>query len=656
MSSRMSRSMSRPTSRLGEFLFGRDKRIGRRLIVLIIAFSSLITLLISAAQLALEYRNLRGDLERTLDGVSLHVPSLARSVWDFDEQKIQLTLDALAQLPHIARIGVATIENGNKRWQAGPGAGPNVENRSYPLHHEVNGKQKVIATLTVVASIDGIYRQVAGHAISIVLGNALKTFFVALFMVALFRRLVTGRLEALAGKLQQRLTGVAAPAQSSDAAAPPVLPARLPPGLDELDAVDWMLERTTADLAAAVAGMRQLNAELATQVEKKDAALRQRQAAEDTIKFIAFHDNLTDLPNQLLAEDRFSQAVAYADREQAKVALLFLDLDNFKTINDSLGHTVGDGLIREVATRVRECVRETDSVCRRGGDEFLVILPDLPEPDATAPILVKLMERLTNPMEIGSHELHTTASVGVAIYPDDGADFDTLMKKAETAMYRAKEAGRNTYRFFDAQMNVEAVEQLRLRNGLRRALERDEFVLHYQPQIDLTSDALIGVEALIRWNHPELGMIPPGRFIPIAEDSGLIVPISEWVLREASRQAAAWARQGLAGLVVAVNLSGVHFKRGNLEQSVIRALEESSLGAGHGQAPEAVGREAVHRRFRHRLFQPVLPQALRGGQTQDRPVLRPRPRQRPGRRRHRPRHHPDGAQPRPDHHRRGRRE
>jgi EAL domain-containing protein (putative c-di-GMP-specific phosphodiesterase class I) len=187
------------------------------------------------------------------------------------------------------------------------------------------------------------------------------------------------------------------------------------------------------------------------------------------------------------------------------------------------------------------------------------------------------MERLANPMDIGDHELHTTASVGIAIYPDDGDNFDTLMKRAETAMYRAKEAGRNTYRFFDAQMNVEAVEQLRLRNGLRRALEREEFVLHYQPQIDLATDALIGVEALIRWNHPELGMIPPGRFIPIAEDSGLIVPISEWVLREASRQAAAWVKQGLAGLVVAVNLSGVHFKRGNLEQSVVSALEESSL-------------------------------------------------------------------------------
>jgi len=557
--------------RIGEFLFGREHRIGRRLIVLIIAFSSLITLLISAVQLALEYRDLRNGLERTLDDVRLHVPSLARSVWDFDVQKIQLTLDALAQLPNIAQVSVAAEEDG-KRWRAGQGAGPNVDTRHYPLRHAVAGHDKEIGTLEVVANLDAIYRQVAGHAVSIVLGNAIKTFLVALFMVALFRRLVTSRIEALAGKVRQRLAGVS-PAPETAA------PLALPGGLDELDEVNWELERTAEDLAAAIAGMRELNAELAAQVAEKDAALRERETAEKRIEFIAFHDSLTGLPNQQLAEDRFGQAVAYADREEAKVAMLFLDLDNFKTINDSLGHGVGDDLIREVAARLRECLRETDTISRRGGDEFLMVLPDLPEPDATAPILVKLMERLIDPMDIAGHELHTSASVGVAIYPDDGRDFDTLMKKAETAMYRAKEAGRNTYRFFDAQMNVEAVEQLSLRNGLRRALERGEFVLHYQPQLDLANDSLIGVEALIRWNHPELGMIPPGRFIPIAEESGLIVPISEWVLREACRQAAAWARAGMAGLVVAVNVSGVHFKRGDLEQSVIAALEESGLDA-----------------------------------------------------------------------------
>ena len=406
-------------ARFRDLLFGQDHHIGRRLIVLIIAFSSLITLLISAVQLALEYRDLRSNLDRTLDGVRLHVPSMARSMWDFDEQKIQLTLDALAQLPHIALVSVDATEDG-KHWQAGKGAGPNTETHRYPLRYAVDGQDRDIGTLAVIANLDAIYRQVASHAVSIVLGNALKTFLVALFMVVLFRRLVTGRLEALAGKVRQRLAGIA-PVPETPA------PITMPDGLDELDAVDWVLEQTAADLSAA---------------------LREREAAREKIEFIAFHDSLTGLPNQKLAEDRFSQAIAYADRKHDKVALLFIDLDNFKTINDSLGHSVGDGLICEVASRLHQCVRETDTISRRGGDEFLVVLPDLPEPDATAPILVKLMERLLDPMVIAGQELHTSASVGVAIYPDDGRDFDTLMKKAETAMYRAKEAGRNTYRFF----------------------------------------------------------------------------------------------------------------------------------------------------------------------------------------------------------------
>ena len=556
---------------LKQLLYGRDRRIGRRLIVLIVAFSSLITLLISAIQLGLEYRDLRSELDRTLDGVRVHVPSLARSVWDFDEQKVQLTLDALAQLPNIASVSIDATGEDHKHWRAGGSNGPNTEIRRYSLSHSVAGHDKEIGTLEIVASLDTIYQKVIDHALSIVLGNAMKTFCVALFMAVLFRRTVTVRLEALASKVHQRV-GSVAPGTPAVPAHPAV-----PGELDELEAVDWVLQQTTDELASSVAGIQQLNVELAKQVAEKDAALRERRIAQEKIDFIALHDNLTGMPNQRLAEDRFQQAKAYADRERTKVALLFIDLDAFKTINDSLGHTVGDGLIREVAKRLRDCVRETDTISRRGGDEFLAVLTDLPEPDATAPILVKLMERLLDPMDIDGQELHTSASVGVAIYPDDGRDFETLMKKAETAMYRAKEACRNTYRFFDAQMNVEAVEQLSLRNGLRRALERCEFVLHYQPQIDVRSQRLVGVEALIRWNHPEHGMILPGRFISIAEESGLIVPISEWVLKEACTQAAAWAREGIAELVVAVNLSGVHFKRGNLEQSVIGALEQSCL-------------------------------------------------------------------------------
>jgi len=305
--------------------------------------------------------------------------------------------------------------------------------------------------------------------------------------------------------------------------------------------------------------------------------ISERKVAAQRIEFLAYRDVLTGLPNRLLLHDRFEQAVAFAERAQTKVALLFLDLDNFKTINDSLGHAVGDMLLKEIARRIGECVRDTDTISRQGGDEFLIVLPDVRGADAITPVLLKIRDRLQTPFEIDGHELTTSASIGVAIYPDDGLDFDTLLKKADTAMYRAKDGGRNSYRFFDEQMNVEAVEHLRLKNGMRRAIERAEFVLHYQPQIDLNTGSIVGAEALLRWNHPELGMIPPARFIPVAEDSGLIVPIGEWVIREACRQGVAWRAAGLPPLVMAVNLSAVQFKRGDVEQTVTQALKSSGF-------------------------------------------------------------------------------
>ncbi len=302
-----------------------------------------------------------------------------------------------------------------------------------------------------------------------------------------------------------------------------------------------------------------------------------RKAAEARIEFLAYHDALTELPNRLLTKDRVELAISAAERVGTKTALLFLDLDNFKTINDSLGHIVGDALLKGVAARLRECLRDSDTLSRQGGDEFLVVLPDVGGNEAIIEVSEKILERMGETFGIDNYELSTSLSIGIAVYPDDGDDFDTLLKKADTAMYQAKGAGRNTYRFHTEQMNADAIEHLYMRNGLRQAVQMGEFALLYQPQVNLDSGAVIGAEALIRWNHPELGMVPPKRFISIAEDSGFIVPIGDWVLREACRQAAVWQRAGLPDLVVAVNLSSVQFKRGNLETSVTQALTESGL-------------------------------------------------------------------------------
>ncbi len=300
-------------------------------------------------------------------------------------------------------------------------------------------------------------------------------------------------------------------------------------------------------------------------------------AAEKRIEFLAYHDTLTGLPNHRLLQERFAQVAAQSLNAEGRAALLLLDLDNFKGINDSLGHASGDALLREVARRLRAKARDVDVVSRQGGDEFYVLMPGLRHTDDVALLATLLMACLQEPVILNGQEIATSASMGVAIFPDDGSDLETLRKKADVAMYQAKQAGRNTYRFFDAAMNAEASEHLSLRNGLHRAQERGELALHYQPQFDLSSGAVIGVEALLRWRHPERGLIPPARFIPVAEDSGLIEPIGVWVLSEACRQAVAWQRAGLPGLTMAVNLSAVQFKRGDVEQSVLRALEESGL-------------------------------------------------------------------------------
>lgn len=299
--------------------------------------------------------------------------------------------------------------------------------------------------------------------------------------------------------------------------------------------------------------------------------------AQDRIKFLVHHDVLTGLPNVLLVQDRLQQAISLADRNHEKLALLVVDLDRFKTVNDTLGRRVGDQVLIAAANRLRECLQGTDTLCRQGGDEFLILLPNLDDPDASVIVLSKLMLGFLMPLRVDDKELTMTVSVGVSMYPDDGSDFDTLLKKADMAMYQAKHDGGNTYRFFNQEMNEEAQERLVMHVGLRQALEKGEFVLHYQPQIELDSGHLVGVEALIRWNHPELGLVPPARFIPAAEENGLIVPMGAWVLREACREAVRFQNAGLSNLVVAVNLSALQFKREDIEQSVRLALDESGL-------------------------------------------------------------------------------
>jgi diguanylate cyclase (GGDEF)-like protein/PAS domain S-box-containing protein len=295
------------------------------------------------------------------------------------------------------------------------------------------------------------------------------------------------------------------------------------------------------------------------------------------ITYAAEHDFLTGLPNRMLLNDRITQAITLAPRHLKHVAVLFLDLDGFKYINDSLGHPVGDKLLQSIAKRLADCVRASDTVSRQGGDEFVVLLSEVSHSEDAAISARRILQAVARPHSIDMHDLHITTSIGVSVYPDDGVDADTLIKNADTAMYQAKENGRQSFQFFKPAMNVRAVERQSIEEGLRRALERREFALHYQPKINLAAGAISGAEALIRWMHPTRGMVPPAEFIPIAEDCGLILPIGAWVLREACAQARAWKDAGLPVTSMAVNVSAMEFRHEGFLDGVSATLAETGL-------------------------------------------------------------------------------
>jgi diguanylate cyclase (GGDEF)-like protein len=303
----------------------------------------------------------------------------------------------------------------------------------------------------------------------------------------------------------------------------------------------------------------------------------ERKRAEEALRHQAYYDALTGLPNRILLRDTLAKALADARRRREKVALLFLDLDRFKTINDSLGHSVGDLLLKEVAERLKKWARAQDTVARLGGDEFVLVLSAQRDIADAAVAVDRLMQAMTTEIVVQDHILSVTCSVGVSVFPDDGTDGETLLKNADSAMYCAKDNGRNRFQFFTPDMNRRAVERLTLENNLCQALERGELFLEYQPQVDLATGMMTGAEALLRWFHPELGLVSPAKFIPIAENSGLIIGIGEWVLRTACAQAGQWQDEGLPALPVAVNVSAVQFRQDSFLQVIEKVLQETGL-------------------------------------------------------------------------------
>ncbi|MFO1435251.1 MAG: EAL domain-containing protein, partial [Gammaproteobacteria bacterium] len=334
------------------------------------------------------------------------------------------------------------------------------------------------------------------------------------------------------------------------------------------------LDGTSVDVEVASAPFMD-NGVVALHVMLRD--ITERKASEERIRRLAEFDFLTGLPNRVLLHDRLQQTLSATKRHNGTFALMFIDLDRFKNVNDSLGHRIGDMLLQEVSLRLKALLRDHDTVSRQGGDEFVILLPEIKSAGDAQNVARKIVNTVSQPYRIDEHELTLTASVGITMYPKDGLEIDTLMKNADAAMYHAKNSGRNNFQFFSPEMNVRAVEALTIENALRRALERNEFELHYQPIVDTSCGEIVGLEALVRWASRDLGSVSPGKFIPIAEDTGLILPIGEWVMREACRQNKQWHSDGTLHVPVSINLSAAQFRQSSITAIVKAALDDSGL-------------------------------------------------------------------------------
>ncbi|HEY9050894.1 MAG TPA: EAL domain-containing protein, partial [Gammaproteobacteria bacterium] len=318
--------------------------------------------------------------------------------------------------------------------------------------------------------------------------------------------------------------------------------------------------------------------------------ITERKQAEEQIAYLAYHDSLTGLPNNRLFKDRLNQGIAYAKRNNTQLAVLFLDLDRFKLINDTMGHGVGDQLLQATADRLIEGIRKTDSigfsasalgssVARLGGDEFTILLEDIEDTKTVTRVAERLIQIVARSIQLGDQEVYTSTSIGIAIYPEDGINSELLLKNADAAMYHAKAQGRNNFQYYNASMNEASVQQLILENNLRKALENNELCLHYQPQVSVATGQLVGMEALIRWKHSEKGFISPSVFIPVAEETGLIMEIGEWVIKQACQQGAEWAQKGYKQVPISVNLSAKQLREEKLTEMIAQVLVDTGMSA-----------------------------------------------------------------------------
>ena len=545
--------------------------VAPRLLMLILLFSSAVTLVSTGLQLYFDYRRDVHAIESRLDEIEQsYLTSLAGSLWNLDIGQLRLQLEGLQRLPDMQVLEVREISSAVTQplvVTVGQRQSLGVVVREAPITRTDGGVTQVIGMFHAEATLSGIYYRLMDTAAFILVTQGIKTFLVSLFILYIVHRLITRHLFSIADFADD--FDVRTPA-------PPLRLQRVTPRRsDELDWVVTAFNNMSAGLQRAYAELSDVNAEL-----EHDISVRR--TYEQRLLRQAHYDDLTGLPNRLLMLDRLDQAIAVANRDGSRTALLCIDLDRFKNINDTLGHAAGDLLLKLATARLSGCVRERDTVARMGGDEFIIILPGIEGDGIAQQVAARVIAAFSDPFEINGQEHFVTASLGVTMFPDDGGDSATLLRNSDLAMYKAKELGRNGYRFFTNEINERMQERLAIEARLRGAIARDELTLHYQPIIDLRTGRATGAEALIRWRQPDGTISMPGQFIAIAEDVGLIKNIGEWVVETACAEMGRWL-QGPSPLKrIAVNVSPRQLQVPGFGPFVERVLAE------HGLPPECL--------------------------------------------------------------------
>lgn len=568
----------------------RDLPLSQRLI-LVLMMASCATLLLSAASFItndiISMRKSAGDDLETLAQM-VGAASTAAIIFE-DSRAAEETLGILANQP---QIKTAAIYNMNEevlaKYHSGDEASAQLpqqitidqvlfNNDHVEIYSPVRLEGKIIGSVFMRSDLQKLDKRLAWY-FRVVLAVLVISLIVAYLLSRRLQHIIAGPIVKLAG-LARKITNdknyaLRAVRETSDEVGD--LISSFNEMLEEIQARDIALAGHRDSLEETVA---QRTAEIKETNKRLELAKQKAETAAASLAHQAFHDALTGLPNRTLLNDRLSVALAHAEREAQKLALLFLDLDDFKLINDTLGHEVGDELLCAVSAVLESCIRAEDTVARLGGDEFMILLTGIEDNEDAGLVARKVIDTLSQPLICSGHELHLAVSIGISIYPEDGTDGVDLMRAADASMYRAKATGRNLFKYYQTDIGAASCRRLALENHLRRAIERNEFSLHYQPQVTPGEQRIVGVEALIRWHNPELGMVMPDQFIPLAEDIGLISEIGEWVIREACNHGKRWHEMGFHDLQVAVNLSPRQFRKHHVEEVVTRVLSETGFPA-----------------------------------------------------------------------------